>query len=47
MLEELRKISRLKVYDTDTNFILIKLRDYEANLLKLELFAFSLCVNKP
>ena len=38
MLEELRKISRLKVYDTDTNFILIKLRDYEANLLKLELF---------
>ena len=25
MLEELRKISRLKVYDTDTNFVLIKL----------------------
>ena len=27
MLEELRKISRLKVYDTDTNFVLIKLDD--------------------
>ena len=31
MLEELRKISRLKVYDTDTNFVLIKLDDDEAN----------------
>ena len=38
MLEELRKISRLKVYDTDTNFVLIKLDDDEANSLKLELF---------
>lgn len=38
MLEELRKISRLKVYDTDTNFVLIKLGDDEANSLKLELF---------
>lgn len=38
MLEELRKISRLKVYDTDTNFVLIKLYDDEANSLKLELF---------
>lgn len=38
MLEELRKISRLKVYDTDTNFVLIKLKDGEANSLKLELF---------
>ena len=38
MLEELRKISRLKVYDTDTNFVLIKLDDNEANSLKLELF---------
>lgn len=38
MLEELRKISRLKVYDTDTNFVLIKLEDGEANSLKLELF---------
>ena len=38
MLEELRKISRLKVYDTDTNFVLIKLDDHEANSLKLELF---------
>lgn len=38
ILEELRKISRLKVYDTDTNFVLIKLKDDEANSLKLELF---------
>ena len=38
MLEKLRKISRLKVYDTDTNFVLIKLDDDEANSLKLELF---------
>lgn len=38
MLEELRKIPKLKVYDTDTNFVLIKLEDGEANLLKLELF---------
>lgn len=38
MLEELRKIPRLKVYDTDTNFVLIKLEDGEANSLKLELF---------
>ena len=38
MLEELRKISRLRVYDTDTNFVLIKLDDDEANSLKLELF---------
>ena len=38
MLEELRKISRLKVYDTDTNFVLIKLDDDEANSLKLKLF---------
>ena len=38
MLEELRKISRLKVYDTDTNFVLIKLDDDEATSLKLELF---------
>ena len=38
MLEELRKIPRLKVYDTDTNFVLLKLEDGEANSLKLELF---------
>ena len=38
MLEELRKISRLKVYDTDTNFVLINLDDAEANSLKLDLF---------
>ena len=38
MLEELRKISRLIVNDTDTNFVLIKLDDDVANSLKLELF---------
>ncbi len=38
MLKELRKITGLKVYDTDTNFVLIKLENNEANLLKLELF---------
>ncbi|MBU5336124.1 pyridoxal phosphate-dependent aminotransferase [Intestinibacter bartlettii] len=38
MLEQLRKIPKLKVYDTDTNFVLIKLEDGEANSLKLELF---------
>lgn len=38
MLRELRKIPKLKVYDTDTNFILIKLKDMTANSLKLELF---------
>lgn len=38
MLEELRKIPRLKVYDTDTNFVLIKLEDGKASSLKLELF---------
>ena len=38
MLEQLRKIPKLKVYDTDTNFVLIKLEDGEASSLKLELF---------
>ena len=38
MLEQLRKIPKLKVYDTDTNFVLIKLENGEANSLKLELF---------
>ncbi|MGM9530790.1 pyridoxal phosphate-dependent aminotransferase [Intestinibacter sp.] len=38
MLQELRNIPRLKVYDTDTNFVLMKLEDGESNSLKLELF---------
>ncbi len=38
MLQELRNIQKLKVYDTDTNFILMKLKDGESNWLKLELF---------
>ena len=38
MLQELRNIPKLKVYDTDTNFVLIKLEDGESNSLKLELF---------
>ena len=38
MLQELRNIPKLKVYDTDTNFVLMKLEDGESNSLKLELF---------
>ena len=38
MLQELRNIQKLKVYDTDTNFVLIKLKDGESNSLKLKLF---------
>lgn len=38
MLQELRNIQKLKVYDTDTNFILMKLKDGESNWLKLKLF---------
>ena len=38
MLQELRNIPKLKVYDTDTNFVLIKLKDGESNSLKLKLF---------
>ena len=34
MLNALRKIKRLKAYDTDTNFILIKLEDKKAEELK-------------
>lgn len=41
MLEELRKIPRLRVYDTDTNFILLKLEDRDSNALKLEIFEKS------
>lgn len=38
MLQELRNIPKLKVYDTDTNFVLMKLKDGDSNSLKLELF---------
>lgn len=41
MLNALRKIKRLKAYDTDTNFILIKLEDKKAEKLKLQLFKES------
>ena len=41
MLNALRKIKRLKAYDTDTNFILIKLEDKKAEELKLQLFKES------
>lgn len=41
MLNALRKIKRLKAYDTDTNFILIKLEDKKSEELKLQLFKKS------
>ena len=41
ILNELRKIEKLYVYDTDTNFILIRLRDLKAEELKLKLFKES------
>ena len=41
MLSELRKIKELHVYDTDTNFILIKLKNIKAEELKLKLFEKS------
>ena len=37
MLNALRKIKRLKAYDTDTNFILIRLNDKRAKEIKVEL----------
>lgn len=37
MLSELRSISSIHVYDTDTNFILIKLNDKRAKEIKVEL----------
>lgn len=37
MLQELRNINNIKVYDTDTNFILIKLINKRANEIKVEL----------
>ncbi|WP_455538990.1 pyridoxal phosphate-dependent aminotransferase [Terrisporobacter sp.] len=41
MLSSLRKIKKLKVYDTDTNFILIRFEDKKAKELKLQLFEES------
>ena len=41
MLSELRKIEELHVYDTDTNFILIKLKNIKSEELKLKLFEES------
>ena len=41
MLNDLRKIKSLEVYDTDTNFILIRLKDKKAEELKLQLFKGS------
>ncbi|MGL4914010.1 MAG: pyridoxal phosphate-dependent aminotransferase [Romboutsia sp.] len=37
MLQELRNIKNIQVYDTDTNFILIKLNDRRSNEIKVEL----------
>lgn len=37
MLQELRNIENIVVYDTDTNFILIKLNDRRSNEIKVEL----------
>ena len=41
MLNEIRKIKKIHVYDTDTNFILIKLKDINAEELKIKLFKES------
>lgn len=41
MLDSLRKIKKIHVYDTDTNFILIRLKDINAEELKLNLFKES------
>ena len=38
MLKELRNINKLYAYDTDTNFILIKLKNLKSSKLKEELF---------
>lgn len=38
MLENLARIKNIKVYDTNTNFILIKLKNKKANALRQELF---------
>ena len=41
MLNSLRKIKNIKVYNTDTNFILIKLKNIKAEELKIKLFKQS------
>ena len=41
MLSELKSINSIHVYDTDTNFILIKLEDKKSEELKLQLFKKS------
>ena len=41
MLSSLRKIKNLKVHDTDTNFILIRVENMKAEELKLKLFRDS------
>lgn len=38
MLDELKSINNIVVYDTDTNFLLIKLKNRKANELKNQLF---------
>ena len=38
MLKDLRNIKNIHVYDTDTNFILIKLKNLKSSKLKEELF---------
>lgn len=41
MMNSLRKIEKIHVYDTDTNFILIKLKSINAEELKIKLFEES------
>lgn len=41
MINELRKIENIHVYDTDTNFILMELKDIKADELKFKLFKES------
>lgn len=41
MLKELRSIENISVYDTDTNFLLIKLNNRRANEIKVELLRRS------
>ena len=41
MINALRKNENIKVYDTDTNFILIRLKNRKAEELKMQLFEKS------
>jgi len=41
MINELRKIENIHVYDTDTNFILMELKDIKSDELKFKLFKES------